>query len=147
VDVAEIILTSSKRSSNNDRPVDPAEIARPIKKSNNERPVDSGEVGKSASRSNNEVAVDGETVKPALRGSRRTSSNNDRPIDISELEQKANEPTPAELEAAKKRAESLERRLEDMTKVHSTLTEHAKKLQQEIAELSSKNNDMQLDRL
>jgi hypothetical protein len=143
--------SSAKRkiTSNNDRPIDASDLTK-IKKSNNERaPVDVADVRNSRNpTSNNEVPVDpnglGTSGTKSLRG-RRTSSNNERVIDVSELESKEPEPTPAELEATRKRAASLERRLEEMSRTHTTLAETARKLQDEIADLSSKNNDMLLD--
>ena len=144
-------LNRAKRS-NNERSVDGSHITRPSSRgpasSNNDRPVDVAQI-RSSSRgptSNNETPVDANAVDgpKSFRG-RRTSSNNERVVETSEIEPKEPEPTPAEVEATRKRAASLERRLEEMSKIHTNLAETARKLQEEIAELSSKNNDMLLE--
>jgi hypothetical protein len=162
---------SRKTTSNNDKTVELSDVNRAFKRSNNERPIDATDLGprkkkltsnnertieetdiknKRASSNNevivdpNQITVNGGRTTPSMRG-RRTSSNNDRPIDMSDILPPEPEPTPAELEATRKRAESLERRLEEMSKTHSALTEAQRKLQEEIAELSAKNKEMLLD--
>jgi hypothetical protein len=145
VDTIDLATGKRKPTSNNDRPID----VNSIKRSNNERPVEASNInGASRGTSNNETSIDPSAVsgtKPGSLRGRRSSSNNDRAVDLNEIEQKESEPTPAELEATRKRAASLEKRLEEMSKTHSALAETARRLQEEIAELSSKNNDMLLD--
>ena len=134
-----------KLTSNNDQQIDASDVSGRKRRSNNEKFVDALEVSTSSA---NEPKVDAGAVQSGsgklLRG-RRTSSNNDRPVDAFEV-QHGPPPTEAEVEAARKRAASLERRLEEVSKTHSSLVETSKKLQQEITELSAKNHEMMLDK-
>jgi hypothetical protein len=132
--------TRKKGTSNNDQAVDPSQVReRRSRRSNNDEFVDASDVGHS---SNNEPPVDGAGIRSYR--SRRSSSNNERPVDMFEI-RSGPPPTDADVDAARKRAASLERKLEEVSKTHTALTETSRKLQQEIADLSAKNYEMQLE--
>lgn len=131
-----------KPTSNNESVVDDASIhGRRGRKSNNEEFVDASDLPRT---SNNEQPVDPAAVRPYRK--RRTSSNNERPVDMFEIQQ-GPPPSEEDVEAARKRAASLERKLEEVSKMNGILKENARRLQQDIAELSARNNEMQLDKV